>query len=46
MLYVNFGMDPAARWAYMREGQPAPSKPGAMRRAWDRLRGKGTLSRR
>jgi serine/threonine protein kinase len=37
MLYVHFGMDPAARWAYMREGQPAPRHRGPMRRAWDKL---------
>jgi len=37
MLYVDFGMDPAARFAYMRD-RPSESKPpGRMRRAWDRL---------
>jgi len=44
MLYVNFGMDPAARWAYMREGHPTPRQRGPMRRAWDKLAGK--LSRK
>ena len=38
MLYVEFGMDPAARWAYMREGVP-PQRGGAMRRAWDKVAG-------
>lgn len=37
MLYVQFGMDPSARWAYLREGHGANRPPGAMRRAWDRL---------
>ncbi len=39
MLYVDFGMDPSARWAYMREGQPL-RQPGRMRRAWDKLAAK------
>jgi serine/threonine protein kinase len=39
MLYVHFGMDPAARWAYLREGRPS-QRPGAMRRAWDKLFGR------
>lgn len=37
MLYVSFGLDPAARWAYMREGQTPPRQKGPMRRALDRI---------
>jgi len=38
MLYVDFGMDPAARFAYMRDRPVSERRrPGRMRRALDRL---------
>jgi len=37
LLYAHFGMDPAARMAYMKDALPPEAKPGHMRRAWDRL---------
>ena len=39
-LYVHFGVDPSARVAYQNDGYQPPRKPGAMRRAWDKLFGK------
>jgi len=39
-LYVHFGVDPAVRFGGMKTAEPPPRKPGAMRRAWDRLFGR------
>jgi len=39
-LYIAFGIDPAARFAYANEGYSGPRKAGAMRRAIDKLFGR------
>jgi serine/threonine protein kinase len=40
-LYVHYGVDPSVRMGTMSQSAPLPRKPGAMRRAWDRISGKG-----
>jgi serine/threonine protein kinase len=39
-LYVHFGVDPSVRFGSLPTGNMTQRKPGAMRRAWDKMTGK------